>query len=56
MSIAPSRNPLPKATWRLIKAILRDHGVEVGEGGEVVIVDEVGDEYATFAVLYAKER
>ena len=56
MSVAPSRNPLPKSTWRLIKAIFREYGVEVGEGAEIVIIDEVGDEYATFAVLYAKER
>lgn len=54
MSIAPPRNPIPRKVWRAIKTLLAEHGVTVDEV-TVAICDEVGDEYATFAVLYAKE-
>lgn len=54
MSIAPARNPMPRKVWRAIKTLLAAHGVAVDEI-TIAICDDVGDEYATFAVLYAKE-
>lgn len=55
MSVAPSRNPLPKWKWQFIKKLLAEHGVAVDETRQHVIVDDVGDEYATFALLYVKD-
>lgn len=54
MSIKPSKNPVPAKIWKEIKFVLAAHGVVVREE-QRAIVDDVGDEYATFAILYVKE-
>lgn len=54
MSVKPSKNPVPKRTWNTLVKILNEHGVQILET-QMVIIDEVGDEYTAFAVVYAKE-
>lgn len=55
MSLAPAKNPVPKKVWKEIKEKLAQYGVAIQENHQRVVVDEVGDEYASFAALYAKE-
>ena len=55
MSVKPAKNPVPRDVWRAIKIMLAEHHVAVQER-QIAILDDVGDEYATFAVLYVKER
>jgi hypothetical protein len=55
MSVKLGKNPVPRTTWRTIKALLADYGVAVEEK-PVVFLDDVGDEYCAFAVLYVKEK
>lgn len=54
MSIKPAKNPLPPVAMRLLRALLHEYGADVEEK-QIAFLDEVGDEYATFAVLYVKE-
>lgn len=55
MSVKPAKNPVSKPLWRAIVKMLAESGVAVGET-QTVILDEVGDEYCAFAVLYVKEQ
>ena len=55
MSVKPGKNPVPRTTWRTIKALLADYGISIEER-PVVFVDDVGDEYCAFAILYTKEK
>lgn len=54
MSVAPGRNPLPRKVWNQFVRILEANGIAVEER-QVAFVDDVGDEYASFALLYIKE-
>lgn len=53
MSVAPGRNPLPRKIWNQFVRILEANGIAVEER-QVVFVDDVGDEYCSFALLYIR--
>jgi hypothetical protein len=55
MSVKLAKNPVPRKVWREVVKKLEEHGVTIYYA-PFVILDEVGDEYATFASLYVKER
>ena len=55
MSVKPAKNPIPKKLRARFKEALAILGISIEER-EVVFVDDVGDEYCAFAVLYVKEK
>lgn len=55
MSIALPKNPVPKKVWNRIRKELAQYHVILREGDYFGIIDAVGDEYATIAVLYVEE-
>jgi hypothetical protein len=54
MSVAPSKNPIPKKNWKEIQETLKEFNVAVKEI-QIVLVDKVGDEYTAFALLYVQQ-
>jgi hypothetical protein len=55
MSVKPSKLPMPRKLWRQFKQALEANGVSIEER-QIVFIDEVGDEYTAFALLYVKEE
>ena len=55
MSVKLAKNPVPQKVWREVVKKLEEHGVTIYYA-PFVILNGVGDEYATFASLYVKER
>ena len=56
MSVKLGKNPMSRKDWLTLKReLMDDYGILVEEK-PMVFVDDVGDEYCAFAVLYVKEQ